>query len=217
MPRLQDDGEPKVVAPFQRKSGEPTKQAVELLANLQQARTRDLWRFLVALSIRHVGPVAARALAAHFGSMAAIRSASREELAAVDGVGPIIADAVLEWFETDWHARIVDDWAAAGVVLEIPGHPGPGQAAGPAGRLAGITVVVTGAIEGFTRESAEEAILAADGKVGSSVSRRTAFVGAGPGAGTKLAKAETLGVPLLDADGFRLLLAEGPAAVAPPG
>ncbi len=213
LPRLQDDGTPKVVAPFQRKNGEPTKQATELLANLDQAKTRDLWRLLVALSIRHVGPVAARALAAHFGSMTAIRSASRDELAAVDGVGPIIADGVLEWFGIDWHAQIVDTWAASGVVLQIPGHPGPGQADEQRGPLTGLTVVITGAIDGFTRESAEEAILAAGGKVGSSVSKRTAFVAAGPGAGSKLARAEALGVPLLDADGFRRLLAEGPDAV----
>lgn len=213
LPRLQDDGTPKVVAPFQRKNGEPTKQATELLANLDQAKSRDLWRLLVALSIRHVGPVAARALAAHFGSMTAIRAASRDELAAVDGVGPIIADGVLEWFGIDWHTQIVDTWAASGVVLQIPGHPGPGQADEPRGPLTGLTVVVTGTIDGYTRESAEEAILAAGGKVGSSVSKRTAFVAAGPGAGAKLARAQALGVPLLDADGFRRLLTEGPDAV----
>lgn len=217
LPRLLDDGAPKVMSPFQRKSGEPTKQATELLANLEQAKTRDLWRLLVALSIRHVGPVAARALAGHFGSVAAIRSATRDELAAVDGVGPIIADGVLEWFGIDWHAEIVDAWAASGVVLQIPGHPGPGQAQQAGGSLTGLTVVITGAIEGFTREEAEEAILTAGGKAGSSVSKRTAFVVAGPGAGTKLARAGALGVPLLDADGFRRLLAEGPEAVRPTG
>jgi DNA ligase (NAD+) len=167
----------------------------------------------VALSIRHVGPVAARALATHFGSMDAIRAASVEELAAVEGVGPIIADALVEWFTVDWHAEIVDRWAAAGVRMAVPGHPGPGRAEQEQGTLAGLTVVVTGAIDGFSRESAEEAILAAGGKAGSSVSKRTAFVVAGPGAGTKLQKAEQLGVRVIDADAFRLLLAEGPEAL----
>jgi DNA ligase (NAD+) len=232
LPRLNDDGSEKRLRPFQRQlnaeerralrergetpSGSeaaPSKQALDLLANLEQAKSRELWRILVSLSIRHVGPVAARALAAHFGSIEAIRSASVEELAAVEGVGPVIAEALLEWFAVDWHAEIVDRWAAAGVLMTIPDHPGPGRAEQTGGTLTGLTVVVTGTIEGFSRETAEEAILAAGGKVGSSVSKRTAFVVAGPGAGTKLQKAEQLGVPLLDADGFRLLLEEGPDAV----
>ena len=215
--RRVDDGTPegaeKLVAPFLKKNGEPSKQATELLNNLEQAKTRDLWRILVALSIRHVGPVAARALATHFGSIAAIRAASLSELAAVEGVGPIIAEALVEWFAVDWHAEIVDRWTAAGVQMATPGHPGPGRAEQGQGTLAGLAVVVTGAIEGFSRESAEEAILAAGGKAASSVSKRTAFVVAGPGAGTKLQKAEQLGVPVIDADAFRLLLAEGPEAV----
>lgn len=231
MPRLNDDGSEKLLAPFERNPNAderraakeagtpldagarfPSKQAVDLLANLEIAKTKDLWRYLVALSIRHVGPVAARALAAHFGSMTAIRAASRDELAAVDGVGPIIADALIDWFATDWHAEIVDRWTAAGVRLEIPGHPGPqAVAAAPAGPLAGLSIVVTGTVEGFTREEAEEAILAGGGKAASSVSKRTAFVviGANPGA-SKLTKAEALGTPQLDAAGFRLLLAHGP-------
>ncbi|MDH2442705.1 NAD-dependent DNA ligase LigA [Amnibacterium sp. CER49] len=220
LPRLTDDGSPKRVSPFVKKNGEPSKQALDLLANLEQAKTRDLWRFLVGLGIRHVGPVAARALAAHFGSIAAIRAAGQEQLAAVEGVGPIIAEAVVDWFAIDWHREIVDRWAAAGVRLEIPGHPGPGLAEErERGPLDGLTVVVTGTIEGFTREEAEEAVVAAGGKAGSSVSKRTAFVVAGPGAGSKLQKAEQLGVPLLDADGFRRLLEEGPEAVreAAPG
>ncbi|HET6824767.1 MAG TPA: helix-hairpin-helix domain-containing protein, partial [Amnibacterium sp.] len=230
-PRLNDDGTPKRVAPFQRRVNAeekrqaraegrmldgtetaPSKQAIDLLANLEQAKTRELWRFLVALSIRHVGPVAARALAAHFGSVDAMRAASVEELAAVDGVGPIIAEALVDWFAVDWHVEILDRWAAAGVQLATPGHPGPGEAQAEQGLLAGLSVVVTGTIEGFSRESAEEAILAAGGKAASSVSKRTAFVVAGPGAGTKLQKAEQLGVPLLDADGFRVLLEQGPDA-----
>ena len=235
--RVDEDGAQRFLAPFERNAGPeerraakeagaplepgarvPAKQAVELLANLEVAKTRDLWRYLVGLSIRHVGPVAARALAAHFGSITAIRAASRDALANVEGVGPIIADAVLEWFAVDWHAEIVDRWAAAGVRLEIPGHPGPGEAdTAPKGPLAGLSVVVTGTVEGFSREEAEEAILEAGGKSGSSVSKRTAFVviGANPGA-SKLTKAEALGTPQLDADGFRRLLAEGPDAVRPP-
>ena len=236
VPRLNEDGTLKLLAPFERNANAderraakeagapldpgsrvPSKQAVDLLANLEIAKTRDLWRYLVGLSIRHVGPVAARALAAHFGSMTAIRAASRDQLAAVDGVGPIIADALIEWFAVDWHAEIVDRWAAAGVRLEIPGHPGPGEAdTVPKGPLAGVTVVVTGTVEGFSREEAEEAILAAGGKSGSSVSKKTAFVviGANPGA-SKLTKAEALGTPQLDATGFRALLEGGPDAVAP--
>jgi DNA ligase (NAD+) len=231
LPRLNDDGSPKRVAPFRRRlnaeekrqaraegrtlEGDetaPSKQATDLLANLEQAKTRDLWRILVSLSIRHVGPVAARALAAHFGSLAAMRAASVEELAAVEGVGPIIAEALTDWFAVDWHVEIVDRWAAAGVRFETPGHPGPGRADSEQGLLAGLSIVVTGTIEGFSREEAEEAILAAGGKAASSVSKRTAFVVAGPGAGTKLQKAERIGVPLLDADGFRLLLEQGPEA-----
>jgi DNA ligase (NAD+) len=232
LPRLNDDGTPKRVSPFRRQlnaeekrqaraegrkpDGTETvasKQATDLLANLEAAKTRDLWRLIVALGIRHVGPVAARALANHFGSVDAIRAASVEQLAAVEGVGPIIAEAVADWFAVDWHAEIVDRWAAAGVRLATPGHPGPGAAALERGPLTGLSVVVTGTIEGFSREEAEEAIVAAGGKAASSVSKRTAFVVAGPGAGTKLQKAEALGVPVLDAEGFRRLLEEGPDAV----
>ena len=226
LPRLNDDGSEKLLAPFSKivrkgRRGEPdeigpSRQATDLLANLEVAKTRDLWRYLVALSIRHVGPVAARALASHFGSLAAIRTASRDELAAVDGVGPTIADALVAWFAVDWHAAIVDRWAASGVRLEIPGHPGPqAVATAPTGPLAGLSVVVTGTVEGFSREEAAEAILAAGGKAASSVSKRTAYVvvGESPGA-SKLTKAEALGTPQLDADGFRRLLAGGPAALA---
>jgi DNA ligase (NAD+) len=232
LPRLNEDGTPKRVWPFRRRlnaeekrqaraegrtlDGTETvasKQATDLLANLEAAKTRDLWRLLVALGIRHVGPVAARALASHFGSVDAIRTASVERLAAVEGVGPIIAEAVADWFAVDWHVEIVDRWAAAGVRLAIPDHPGPGAAVEERGPLTGLSIVVTGTIEGFSREEAEEAIVAAGGKAASSVSKRTAFVVAGPGAGTKLQKAEALGVPLLDAEGFRRLLEEGPDAV----
>jgi len=232
LPKLTDAGEEKVDTPFrrrrQKKDGEfdpaaeeffgdelyvPSKNAVELLANLAAAREKPLWRILVALNIRHVGPVAARALANHFGSLDAIRSASRDELAAVDGVGGIIADAVLAWFEVDWHREIVEKWAADGVQFTTPGHPGPGRADDAGGVLAGLTIVATGSLEGFTREGAQEAIIAAGGKAASSVSKKTDFVAAGPGAGSKLAKAEELGVRIIDAAQFKTLVEEGPAAL----
>ena len=164
------------------------------------------------MSIRHVGPVAARALANWFGSISAIRAASREELAAVDGVGGIIADAVIEWFAVDWHVEIVERWTDAGARLVTPGHPGPGAAV-EGGVLDGVTVVATGSLEGFTREGALEAIVAAGGKAASSVSKKTDFVAAGPGAGSKLTKAEALGLRIIDAAQFALLIERGPGAL----
>jgi DNA ligase (NAD+) len=158
-----------------------------------------------------VGPVAARALADWFGSLAAIRAASREELAAVDGVGGIIADAVLDWFDVDWHLEIVERWAAAGVPWATPGHPGPGRAASIEGPLSGLTVVVTGAMPEHSRDEAQEAVLAAGGKAASSVSKKTDYVVIGPGAGSKATKATDLGIPVVDADDFSRFLAEGPA------
>ncbi|MFB3979335.1 NAD-dependent DNA ligase LigA [Microbacterium proteolyticum] len=193
----------------------PSEQAIKLVAELEKAKTKDLWRLLVSLNIRHVGPVAARALAQWFGSLDAIRQASREELAAVEGVGGIIADAVIDWFEVDWHREIVERWTAAGVRFSIPGHPGPGAAAAAGGVLAGVTVVATGSLEGYTREGAQEAIIQAGGKAASSVSKKTDFVAAGPGAGSKLAKAEALGIRILDAAQFHVLVTQGPAALGP--
>jgi DNA ligase (NAD+) len=190
-----------------------SKVAYDVIANIDAAKQKELWRFLVGLSIRHVGPVAARALANYFGSLDAIRAASREELAAVDGVGSIIADAVLDWFEEDWHRDIVEQWAAAGVPWSVPDHPGPGNAAGADGPLAGLTVVATGSLEGFTREGALEAIIRAGGKAASSVSKKTDYVAAGPGAGSKLTKAEELGLTIIDAAQFAALLEGGPAAL----
>lgn len=192
---------------------QPSAQALTLLDELEKAKTKDLWRFLVALSIRHVGPVAARALAQWFGSISAMRAATREELAAVEGVGGIIADSLLEWFEVDWHREILERWQAAGAQLEIPGHAGPGAAVVVGGVLEGITVVATGSLEGYTREGAQEAILAAGGKAASSVSKKTDFVAAGPGAGSKLGKAEELGVRIIDATQFRILVEQGPTAL----
>jgi DNA ligase (NAD+) len=229
--RLNPDGTPDTRAPFRRQRKKtdppfdaggpffgderlvPSAAAVELIQNLEVAKTKELWRFLVGLSIRHVGPVAARALAQHFGSLDAIRAASREELAGVEGVGPIIADALLEWFEVDWHREIVARWAAAGAQLSTPGHPGPGAAQAAGGVLAGLTIVATGSLEGYSREEAQEAILAAGGKAASSVSKKTDFVAAGPGAGSKLAKAEQLGVRILDAAQFKRLVEHGPDAI----
>ncbi|HEV7948519.1 MAG TPA: NAD-dependent DNA ligase LigA, partial [Glaciihabitans sp.] len=223
--KLNDDGTPKEVTPFRRKrklTGKdadpafdpeaaefagtaeyvPSSNATQLIANLEKAKTSPLWRILVALSIRHVGPVAARALANYFGSLDAIRGATREQIAEVDGVGGIIADALLEWFEVDWHSEILTRWAAAGVVFTTPGHPGPGAASAADGPLAGLTVVATGSLEGFTREGAQEAIIAAGGKAASSVSKKTDYVAAGPGAGSKLGKAEELGVRIINAEEF---------------
>ncbi len=191
----------------------PSSGAIALIANLEVAKTKELWRILVSLSIRHVGPVAARALASYFGSLDAIRGATRDELAAVDGVGTIIADAVLDWFDVDWHQEIIRRWADAGVQFSTPGHPGPGAASATDGPLAGLTVVATGTLDGFTREGAVEAIIAAGGKSASSVSKKTDFVAAGPGAGSKLTRAEELGVRIIDAAQFALLLREGPTSL----
>ncbi|RWR25440.1 NAD-dependent DNA ligase LigA [Agrococcus lahaulensis] len=223
-PKLDDEGAPVVRRPFQRaasaaerKAGaegpQPSKQAETLLAELERAKTKDLWRQLVSLNIRHVGPVAARALADWFGSLAAIEAATPEELAEVEGVGPTIAEAVVEWLAVDWHQEIVRAWRDAGVRFATPGHPGPGKAGERGGVLAGLTVVATGTLEGYTREGAQEAIIAAGGKAASSVSKKTDFVAAGPGAGSKLAKAEDLGIRILDAAQFRVLVEQGPDAL----
>ena len=174
-----------------------------LFDNFDKAKEQPLWRVLVALSIRHVGPTAARALASQFGSMDAIRAASREELAEAEGVGGVIADAVIEWFAVDWHAAIVDKWAVAGVRMADE------RDASVARTLEGRTVVVTGSLEGFSRDQAREAILARGGKAAGSVSKNTDFVVVGENAGSKAAKAEELGVRVLDEAGFRTLLETG--------
>ena len=198
---------------FRNKDSAPSKDAIKLIAELEKAKTQPLWRLLVALNIRHVGPVAARSLAEWFGSLDAIRAASADEIAEVEGVGTIIAESVLDWFNVDWHLEIVNRWAAAGVQWATPGHAGPGAATPVDGVLAGLTVVATGTLEGFTRDSAKEAIIAAGGKAASSVSAQTDFVAAGPGAGSKLAKAESLGIPVLTAEQFAVLVREGPTAL----
>ncbi|CAG7601686.1 NAD-dependent DNA ligase LigA [Leucobacter soli] len=191
----------------------PSKDAETFLAELERAKSKPLWRLIVSLNIRHVGPVAARALADWFGSLEAIRAATPGELAEVEGVGGIIAESLREWFEVDWHREIVDRWAAAGVQWETPGHPGPGAAVAEGGVLAGLTVVATGSLDGFTRDGAKEAIIRAGGKAASSVSKKTDFVAAGPGAGSKLAKAEDLGIPVLDAAQFAVLVTVGPSGL----
>jgi DNA ligase (NAD+) len=178
----------------------------KLVANLERAKSQPLWRVLVALSIRHVGPTAARALAGHFGSLDAIRAASDEELAGVEGVGAIIAEAVRDWFAVDWHVAIVDKWAAAGVRMADDVDESTPKT------LAGMTVVVTGSLAGYSRDEAKEAILARGGKAAGSVSKKTDFVVVGDNAGSKADKAEQFGVPMLDEGGFTVLLDDGPDA-----
>jgi DNA ligase (NAD+) len=183
----------------------PSKAAYELLEQLERAKSQPLWRFLVSLNIRHVGPVAARALAGHFGSLAAIEAANRDQLAEVDGVGETIAQSITEWLSVDWHHDIITQWRLAGVSFA---DDVAAQTAG-SGTLAGAIVVVTGAIPGYTRDGAEDAVRAAGGRPSSSVSQKTTVVVAGEGAGSKRAKAESLGVPVVDAEDFERLLQDG--------
>ncbi|MGB5151666.1 MAG: NAD-dependent DNA ligase LigA [Mycobacterium sp.] len=196
---------------FTTKAGELSANGKRLLANLGKAKSQPLWRVLVALSIRHVGPTAARALAGEFGSLDAIVAASEAELAAVEGVGPTIAAAVIEWFEVDWHRAIVDKWRAAGVRMVDE------RDAGIERTLEGLSIVVTGSLTGFSRDEAKEAILTRGGKASGSVSKKTSYVVAGDAPGSKYDKAIELGVPVLDEDGFRKLLADGPEPQAEPG
>ena len=194
---------------FTNKEGELSANGRRLLQNLQSAKDRPLWRVLVALSIRHVGPTAARALAAEFADIDRIATASVEELSAVDGVGPTIAAAVVEWFTVDWHRAIVDKWRAAGVRMVDERDESIERT------LEGLSIVVTGSLQGYSRDGAKEAILVRGGKAAGSVSKKTAFVVVGDSPGSKAAKAEELGVPILDEEGFVRLLEHGPAAVTP--
>jgi DNA ligase (NAD+) len=189
---------------FTTKAGDVSANGKRLLANLGRAKSQPLWRVLVALSIRHVGPTAARALATEFGSLDAITSASVDQLAAVEGVGPTIAAAVVEWFAVDWHRAIVDKWRAAGVRMADE------RDASVERTLEGLSIVVTGSLTGFSRDEAKEAIVARGGKAASSVSKKTAYVVAGDSPGSKYDKAVELGVPILDEDGFRALLESAP-------
>ena len=189
---------------FRTKDGALSANAGRLLTNLQQAKDRPLWRILVALSIRHVGPTAARALATAFGDLGSIMAAGDEQLADVDGVGPTIAAALREWFEVDWHRAIVEKWRAAGVRMADDPDPGIEPT------LAGLNIVVTGSLVGFSRDEAKEAILIRGGKAAGSVSKKTSFVVAGDSPGSKYDRAVDLGVPILDEEGFRALLQAGP-------
>ncbi|WP_246230676.1 NAD-dependent DNA ligase LigA [Mycolicibacterium sediminis] len=192
---------------FTTQKGELSANGKRLLANLGKAKQQALWRVLVALSIRHVGPTAARALAGEFGSLEAIEEASEERLAGVEGVGPTIAAAVVEWFTVDWHRAIVEKWRAAGVRMADERDASIDRT------LEGLSIVVTGSLAGYSRDEAKEAILVRGGKAAGSVSKKTAYVVAGDAPGSKYDKAIELGVPVLDEDGFRRLLEEGPEPV----
>ncbi|GAB2990367.1 NAD-dependent DNA ligase LigA [Amycolatopsis acidiphila] len=193
---------------FRTKAGDLSANARKLLANLDTAKDRPLWKVLVGLSIRHVGPTAAQALAREFGSLEAIEAASEEELADVDGVGPTIAAAVEEWFGVDWHREVVDKWRRAGVRMaeerdeSIPRN------------LEGLSIVVTGSLSTYSRDEAKEAIMSRGGKAAGSVSKKTAFVVVGDAPGSKYDKAVQLKVPVLDEGGFQVLLDRGPDAAA---
>ncbi|MGL5816245.1 MAG: NAD-dependent DNA ligase LigA [Phycicoccus sp.] len=192
--------------PTAKKPSVPRANTDRMFEQIEQAKSQPLWRVLVALSIRHVGPTAARALARHLGSMEAVRAASLDELAAVEGVGPVIAEAVREWFDrpgNEWHVAIVDAWAASGVRMVDERDVTVDQT------LVGMTVVVTGSLDGFSRDETKEAILAHGGKPSGSVSKKTDYVVVGENAGTKETKARELGLPILDEAGFRRLLETG--------
>jgi DNA ligase (NAD+) len=189
---------------FLKKDGTLGAISDRFIIGLQTAKTRPLWRVLVALSIRHVGPTSAQALANKFGSIEGIRNASTDELANVEGVGAVIADSISEWFSETWHQKIIEKWEKSGVVL-VDQQPKNNLKQ----TLTGLTIVVTGSLVDFTRDGAAEAITLRGGKSSSSVSSKTDFVVAGDAAGSKLQKAEELGVPVLDEAGFKSLLANG--------
>lgn len=185
----------------------PRKTTDVLIRELDEAKRKDLWRMLVALSIRHVGPTAAQALAAAFGSMEALEAASVDELAEVEGVGTVIAQSLHDWFRVPWHEHILEEWRLSGVQFsEEPEEQLPQT-------LDGLTVVVSGAMPGYDREAAKQAIVRRGGKASGSVSKRTDVVVAGPGAGSKVARAEELGVPVLDEQQFTALLESGARAI----
>jgi len=183
-----------------KKDGTAGANTAKLLAALDEAKTRPLWRTIVALSIRHVGPTAAQALATNFASIERIAQASADQLADIDGVGLTIAQSIVEWFAVDWHREIIRKWSAAGVTVvqqEIAQLPQT---------LAGLTFVVTGGLESFTRDGISETITAHGGKAASSVSKKTDYVLVGTDPGSKLAKAQEIGVPVIDEARFKQLL-----------
>ncbi|MEU8359615.1 NAD-dependent DNA ligase LigA [Nonomuraea sp. NPDC048882] len=202
-------GEEKVVTFFSNVNGEASQNALRLMEELERAKQVPLAQVLVALSIRHVGPPTARALADAMRSIDAIMNASEEELSAVEGIGPRVAATIKEWFEVDWHREIIERWRAAGVRMEDEPAPEKGPQT-----LEGMTFVVTGTLEGYTRDTAADAITSRGGKVSGSVSKKTSFLVAGENAGSKYDKAVSLGVPILDGAGFEVLLNEGPEAAA---
>ncbi|MCV2488818.1 NAD-dependent DNA ligase LigA [Geodermatophilus sp. YIM 151500] len=191
---------------FTKKDGTLSANGQKLLSNLQTRKDVPLWRVLVALSIRHVGPTAAQALARDFRSLDRIMAASEEELAAADGVGPTIAASVRDWFAVDWHREVVEKWRRAGVRMADAGEDAP------PGPLTGVTVVVTGSLRDHSRDQAIAAIQERGGKVTGSVSKKTGFVVVGADPGSKYDKALQVGATVLDDDGFRVLLDEGPEA-----
>lgn len=185
---------------FTKKDGSQGANVDKLLAALDEAKGRPLWRTLVALSIRHVGPTAAQGLASALGSIEAISKATSDELAEIDGVGQIIAESIIEWFSIDWHRAIIQKWSQAGVAMVVQ------QVEQLPQTLAGLTFVVTGGLESFSRDSISETITAHGGKPLSSVSKKTDFVLVGSDPGSKLAKAQELGVPVIDEARFKELL-----------
>jgi DNA ligase (NAD+) len=189
---------------FRKKDGSLGANAEKLIQGLNAAKSRPLWRVIVALSIRHVGPTAAQALAHRFGSISAISQASLDELSAVDGVGGVIAESIHEWFNEKWHQAIIAQWEKAGVVMQGVASPTKPQT------LAGLTLVVTGSLEKFTRDGVTEAITERGGKAASSVSKKTDYVVIGDSPGSKAAKAEELGVTIIDEAAFIALLENGP-------
>ena len=186
---------------FTKKDGSTGKNTEKLLAGLESAKTRPLWRIIVALSIRHVGPTAAQSLANHFGSMDAIAKADVAELSNIDGLGETIAQSIVEWFAVDWHRQIIAKWESAGVVMQAQAALDVPQT------LADLTFVVTGGLENFTRDSIAETITAHGGKAASAVSKKTDYVLVGTDPGSKLAKAQELGVKVIDEARFLELLA----------
>jgi DNA ligase (NAD+) len=189
---------------FRKKDGSLGANAEKLIHALDVAKTRPLWRVIVALSIRHVGPTAAQALANRFGSISAISQASFEDLSKVDGVGGVIAESIGEWFGEKWHQAIISKWEKAGVAMYGVTTPTMPQT------LAGLTIVVTGSLENFTRDGVTEAITERGGKAASAVSKKTDYVVVGDSPGSKAAKADELGVPIIDEAGFIALLENGP-------